>query len=168
MRITPLDIQKHRFRSKFLGKDPDEVKAFLSAVSEQFESVIRDNAGYREQIANLREAVRLHEERERVLKDTLLAAQKAADDLRENARRDADLIVREAETKAEKIIELATRRASEMEGNITELRAARRKLRERLQMMWDEQNALMETWLEQDESDKIEFLTPLRKEESAG
>lgn len=167
MRITPLDIQKHRFRRRLFGVDPDEVKAFLAAVSEQFESVVRDNASYREQIANLKEALRLHEEREKVLKETLIAAQRAADETRENARKDASLIVEEAEIKAERMVDLTTRRISEMESQVTELRTARRRLRERLLVMWEEQKALVEGWLEEDERDKLEFMTP-RKNEQTG
>src|SRR5436190_23636706 len=100
MRMTPLDIQKHRFRSRLRGLDPDEVRAFLAAFAEQYEMVLRENGQLREQSALLREQVREHEDKERILKDTLLAAQSAAEQVRETARREGEVVVKEAELRA--------------------------------------------------------------------
>ena len=74
MRITPLDIQKHRFRTIFRGYDPSEVRSFLASFADAYEAVVRENNQFREQTALLREQVREHEDKERILKDTLLAA----------------------------------------------------------------------------------------------
>ena len=49
MRITPLDIQKHRFRKKAWGYDSNEVHTFLLSFAEQYERVIRENNQHREQ-----------------------------------------------------------------------------------------------------------------------
>lgn len=166
MRITPLDIQKHRFRKKVLGLDPEEVRAFLHAVSEQFEQVVRDNAGYREEIARLKDQLRLHEERERVLKDTLVTAQQAAKELRENARKDADLIVREAEINAEKMMDAVKGRVASLQSQIAELKAGRKLLRDRLLAMWEQQHDLIATWEEEDKRDNVAFLSPPEKEEA--
>lgn len=168
MRITPLDIQKHRFRKKAWGLDPEEVRTFLQAVSEQFELVVRDNADYREQIARLKDQLRLHEERERVLKDTLITAQQAAKDLRENARKDAELIVKEAELTAERMMDTIKSRVAALLAQMAELKAGRKLLRERLLSMWDQQHDLIAIWEEEDKRDNLEFLTPPEKKEETG
>jgi cell division initiation protein len=168
MRITPLDIQKHRFRRKAIGLDGDEVRTFLQAVSEQFELVVRDNANYREEIANLREQLRLHEERERVLKDTLVTAQKAAVELRENARKDAEITVREAELKAERLMEVVKGRVAQLQAQISELKAVRKRVRERVASMWEEQRELLAAWAEEDKRDNLEILGPKKAQEAEG
>lgn len=170
MRITPLDIQKHRFRKKAWGFDADEVRSFMQAVSEQFELVVRDNATYREEIARLKDQLRLHEERERVLKDTLITAQQAAKELRGNARRDAELIVKEAEINAEKMMDSVKNRVARLQAQIAELKAGRKLLRERLLSMWEQQHDLLAAWEEEDRRDNVSFLSAAdkSKKEEAG
>jgi cell division initiation protein len=167
MRISPLDIQKHRFRQVFRGLDPAEVRAFLVSVAEQHESVVRENAQLREQVAILRDQVREHEEKERILKDTLLAAQAAADNLKAQARREADILVQEAELKAEKMMEVARERIGKYEGRLVELKALKRDLMEQVRSMLSRQHSLLEDWAEADASDNLKFLEPRRAAQGA-
>ena len=158
MRITPLDIQKHRFRTKLRGYDPAEVRAFLVSFAEQYEMVVRENNQQREQVALLREQVREHEDRERILKDTLLAAQTAANELRAQAHREAEIVVKEAEFKAEKMMEVARDRIGRYEGRLVELKALRRELVERVRGMLARQASLLADWEEAESSDNVKFL----------
>jgi cell division initiation protein len=163
MRITPLDIQKHRFRTKLRGYDPEEVRAFLVSFAEQYEMVVRENNQFREQVALLREQVREHEDRERILKDTLLTAQGAANDVRASARREAEIVVKEAEFKAEKMMEVARDRIGRYEGRLLELKALRRDLVERVRGMVVRQASVLADWEEAESSDNVEFLDAQRK-----
>lgn len=165
MRITPLDIQKHRFRMKVWGHDPDEVRAFLASFAEQYEKVIRENHQYREQIALLREQVKEHEDRHDVLKETLLSAQSAADDIRAAARREADVLVKEAELKAEKMMEVARERIGRYEGRLVELKTLKRELVEHVRSMVRRQEAVLADWEEADEADNLKFLDAPRKQQ---
>jgi cell division initiation protein len=158
MRITPLDIQKHRFRTTFRGCDPDEVRAFLVSFAEQYEMVIRENNQQREQVALLREQVREHEDRERILKDTLLAAQAAANEVRAQAHREAEIAVKEAEFRAEKMMEVARDRIGRYEGRLIELKALRRELVERVRGMLARQASLLADWEEAEVADNVQFL----------
>ena len=163
MRISPLDIQKHRFRQVFRGLDPAEVRAFLISVAEQHEAVARENAQLREQGSILREQVREHEEREKILKDTLHAAQHAADQVRAQAHREADILVKEAELKADKMMEVARERIGRYEGRLVELKSLKRDLMEQVRSMLSRQNALLTDWQETDAaSDNLKFLEPRR------
>ena len=158
MRITPLDIQKHRFRSKLRGLDPDEVRAFLASFAEQYEMVLRENGQLREQSALLREQVREHEDRERVLKDTLLAAQAAAEQVRETARREAEVVVKEAELRAERILDVGRERIARHEARLVELKAVRRDLVQQVQAMLARQAALLQDWEAEESRDNLQFL----------
>ena len=163
MRITPLDIQKHRFRTKLRGCDPDEVRAFLQTFAEQYETVVRENGQLREQSALLREQLREHEERESILKETLLVAQAAAENVRAAARREADIIVKEAEFKAEKMMEISRERIGRYEGRLVELKTVRRELVEQVRAMLRRQGALLSDWEESDEADNLKFLDAPRR-----
>ena len=163
MRITPLDIQKHRFRMKLRGYDPDEVRAFLLSFAEQYEMVVRENNQYREQVALLREQLREHEERERVLKDTLIAAQAAADGIRGAARREADVIVQEAEFKAEKMMEVGRERIGRYEGRLIELKTLKRELVDGVRSMIQRQASILADWEDAEGSDNLKFLEPPRR-----
>lgn len=168
MRITPLDIQKHRFRMKLWGHDPQEVRAFLMSFAEQYEAVIRENNQYREQVALLREQVKEHEDREKVLKDTLLSAQSAADDIRAAARREAEVAVKEAEFKAEKMMEVARERIGKYEGRLVELKTLRRELLDQVRAMVRRHSGLLAEWEEADEADNLKFLDAPRPQSSEG
>ena len=96
-RITPLEIQKHEFSRKWKGLDPVEVESFLALVAEEIEELVRANADLSSRVERLTEENAEHRERERILKETLLTAQQASEDIRSNAQRQAALrISREA------------------------------------------------------------------------
>jgi cell division initiation protein len=168
MRITPLDIQKHRFRKKLRGYDAREVQAFLTSFAEQYEMVIRENQQQREEIALLREQVKEHEERGRILKMTLVTAQQAAEDVREAARREAETHVKEAELKAERMMEVARERISSYEGRLIELKTLKRELVDRIEAMIRSQGALLADWRELDEPDNLKFLDAARPDVESG
>src|SRR5262245_13537669 len=76
MVITPLEIENHEFQRKMRGCDPDEVKAFLGLIAEEFEKLVVSNGKLQEEIAELRERLGELRERERILKETMLTAQR--------------------------------------------------------------------------------------------
>ena len=75
MRMTPLDIQSHRFRRRVRGVDHQEVDEFLRMVSEDYETLLRENEDQRSRIADLEEQVEALESQERLLQETLVSAQ---------------------------------------------------------------------------------------------
>ncbi|MCP9472275.1 MAG: DivIVA domain-containing protein [Nitrospira sp.] len=107
MNITPLDIQQMAFRVKFRGYDQEEVNRFLEEVARTVESLNRDNAGLRERLALMEQQVTELKRAEATLSNTLMSAQSLADDVKRNAQRDAELIVKEAELKAEELFRQA-------------------------------------------------------------
>jgi len=87
VKLTPTDVQRQSFSSRFRGFDPDEVRAFLAAVAEEMAALQRDRDAVDQQLRHLELIVGEHRERESILKNTLLTAQKASEDIREAAAR---------------------------------------------------------------------------------
>ncbi len=102
MRLTPLDIRKQEFKKAMRGLDGDEVYAFLATIADEYEAVINDNKALRERLLELDDKVQEYRNMEKTLRDTLLTAERVTVEAKENARREASLIVKEAQIEAEK------------------------------------------------------------------
>ena len=131
--LSPLEIQKQTFSRALKGYHPDDVRAYLHLVAEEIEHLVRENDRLSRETAAMREDLEDHSNRERILKDTLLSAQKVAEDLTGNARKEAELIVKDAELLADRVIGQAMQRVGDLERPINELKLERRALRNRLQ-----------------------------------
>jgi cell division initiation protein len=133
MRLSPLDIRQQQFTVRmFRGLDPQEVDAFLEDVAEDYESVLKENALLKEQLTSHEERSRGIGDVERTLKDTLVTTQKLADEMKEVARRDAQLILREAEGRGEKLMDEARVEEARIRAEINALRRVHRQLLEDL------------------------------------
>lgn len=135
--LTPIDIQKQTFTKRFRGYDDGEVRAYLHLVAEDLESHLQGIERMTRDVAELRSDLREHAERERILKDTLLSAQKVSEDVKANAHKEAALIVKDAELLAERIVSQAMDRVSDLERAIQDLKLERRNARRKLQAMID-------------------------------
>ena len=166
MALTPLEIQKMRFNQRMRGYDPTEVESFLSLLAEemtgrlaQLEKLERENRYYRQR---LEEA----EQREHQLQQTLLRAQKVSDEILANARREAELTVKEAEMAADKIVQQAIEQSTRVESRIAELRTARRELQLKFKNTLDLFQGVLEAEIE-DERTTATVLTLPRKRREA-
>ena len=133
MRISPLDIRQQQFTVRmFRGFDTHEVDAFLDDVAEDYEAVLKENAILKEQLATLEDRSRGLGERERALQDTLVTTQRLGEEMKSAARREAELHVREAELRGEKLLEEIRSEEAKIKGEIQSLRRTRRQLIEDL------------------------------------
>jgi cell division initiation protein len=135
--LTPLEIQKQTFSRTIKGYNSDEVRAYLHLVAEEIERLLRDNDRLSREVGLLREDLEDHSNRERILKDTLLSAQKVAEDLTTNARKEAELIVKDAELLADRLVGQAMHRVGDLEKAIGDLKIERRAARNKLQATLD-------------------------------
>jgi len=166
-RMTPLEIQKREFAKQWKGLDRVEVQTFLSDVAEDMEALARANADLETRLRSLEQENDEHRERERILKQTLLSAQQASEDIRNAARREAELIVREAHDSSEKLTHSALQRSAEIEKAIHELKIQRANYRLQLQKSVELFQQVLDFDREEDEKDRpLSYLT--RKGESAG
>ena len=133
MRISPLDIRQQQFTVKmFRGFDSHEVDAFLDDVADDYEVVLKENALLKEQLATLEERSRGLSERERALQDTLVTTQRLGDEMKAASRREAELYMREAELRGEKLLEEVRSEEAKIKSEIQTLRRTKRQLVEDL------------------------------------
>lgn len=123
MKITALDIQQQQFKGKMLGGlDPDDVDAFLQTVAAEMENLVRENNELKEQLSRQNREVADMAEKEKELRETMLAAQRITEDMKANAGKEASLIISEAELKGERIVADAERQLAELKTRIEEVR----------------------------------------------
>ena len=104
MKIAPIDIRQQRFSVKFRGFDPQEVDTFLEMVADELEDMVRENDRLKEQQKKLEMQIEELGANEAGVRKTLLAAQTLREDISANAKKEAELIIRDAHSKANEII----------------------------------------------------------------
>jgi cell division initiation protein len=128
MKVTPLDLRQQRFGTVMRGYDRGEVQAFLLEVADDYENALRENDKLRQDVAKLEAVLGEHRGQERNLRNTLLTAQKLADEIKEQAQSEASIIVREAEGRADLLLQKAQTRLDEVQREIDGLRMKRREV----------------------------------------
>lgn len=162
--LTPLDIQKQTFARAFKGYNVSEVTAYLHMVAEEIESLVREVDRLTRENANIREDLHDHNQRERILKDTLLAAQQVSEEVKNNARKEAELIVKDAELLSERLVGQAMARVADLERTIQDLKIERRAARNRLQSQLDTTQQLIMLDAEQ-EANELPITSLYRRSE---
>jgi len=99
--MTPLEVRKKAFATQLRGYSPKEVRTFLGLVANELEETRRERASLAETVDTLGAKVDAYEKTEKLLKDTLLTAQQAAEDLRAAAERESRAVVEQAKLTAQ-------------------------------------------------------------------
>jgi DivIVA domain-containing protein len=109
--LTPLDVRKKKgdFARAMRGYDPARVDEFLDLAAERMEELVRENATLTARVDGLSASISDYRERERALNDALVSAQQMREEMREQAQREADLLLREARAEGDRIVEDAKR-----------------------------------------------------------
>src|SRR3954465_6325562 len=113
MRIAPLDLRQQRFRTALRGFDRTEVVAFLTEAADDYEHAMREIDRLRGDLMRMEALLAEHRERESNLRDTLLTANRLSEEMKETAHTEAKLIVREAQGRADVLIQKAQVRLDE-------------------------------------------------------
>ena len=122
IRVTPIDIQQKRFHVIFRGYDRMEVEMFLDLVRDEMEALFRDVTELREFRQSYDERLRELTEREETVKNTMLMTQKLMEDQKDNARREAAVIIKEAEFRGQQILKNAQDEKMKLDVEIQELK----------------------------------------------
>jgi cell division initiation protein len=153
MRIAPLDLRQQRFRTVLRGFDQTEVVAFLTEAADDYEHALREIDRLRQDVYRLEQSLVEHREREAALRNTLLTAQRLADEIRESAQAESKLIIREAQGRADLLLQKAQGRLSEIERDIDEMRLRRRDVEGTLESSIQSLYRALEFIRDQDRSD---------------
>jgi cell division initiation protein len=160
-RLTAMDIEKQEFARKMRGYDPEEVKMYLHAVAEEIERVNLENATLREENGALTQRIDDFKDRERSLQETLVVAQRMSADLKDRSKQEADLLVKEARVKAERLLEQAQDQLQALENEIGRLRLEKDAFENRLRAGIEEHLSLLD--LRKQEKADVDNLRFLRR-----
>jgi cell division initiation protein len=144
MNLTPLDIQQQKFKTRIRGFDVREVDAFLEQVANVFESLHRTHKDMQEEVRRLEIEIQGYRKREETFKRALLNSQKVLDQMKDNARKSAELIIAEAEVKAEKILNNAHNRLAQLHEDISELKRQRTQIEVQIGSIVEAHSKLLE------------------------
>ena len=144
MNLTPLDIKQQKFKTRIRGFDVREVDAFLEQVANVFESLHRTHKDMQEEVRRLEIEIQGYRKREETFKRALLNSQKVLDQMKDNARKSAELIIAEAEVKAEKILNNAHNRLAQLHEDISELKRQRTQIEVQIGSIVEAHSKLLE------------------------
>ncbi len=156
MNVSPLDLRTQRFSTVMRGFDKVEVTSLLMAVAEDYEQALREADRLRQDLARLEGIVSQHREHEKSLQNTLMTAQKVADDTRANAEEEARRIVREAQSRSEMLLEKTQARLEDVQREIDGLKLKRREVETSLESTIQTLKNTLDYVREQDARDREE------------
>ncbi len=144
MKVSPISIKKQEFNKSLRGYDTEEVQAFLEKLADEFDELQQENDSIKEELENAN--IHLVEFRriEKNLQDTLLKAQESSSKAIDSTKKQTGLMVKEAEIKANQILEKARENANEIRDSVIKLREERDLLLSKLKAMIDSQAHLFE------------------------
>ena len=162
MNVTPLDLRQQKFKSAMRGYDRGEVDALLTEVADDYEGAIREADRLRQEVARLEDLLAEHRSEEKSLKNTLVSAQRLADEMRETADRDAQRVMRDAEARADLLVQKAQSRHEDLQREIDGLRARRRETETSVEAIINALKNTLDFVREQDQKDRDDKIRLMR------
>ncbi len=163
MKITPIEIKGYAFRKKAIGYDPREVESLKERAAATLEEANRERGRLEEKVRELEQRLSEHLKNESLLKDAITTTQKMTMDIKENARKEGELIIAEAKVRGDDIIRQAQSRASNISDDILRLKKQRAEFESSLKallyyhttqiLIEEEESAKADT-----EADKIKYM----------
>lgn len=120
--LTPLEIENREFKKTMGGYNRDDVEDFMSLILVDYEKLYKESIAARDKIEALSEAVEHYKSQESTMQNAIMAAQKAADSLKQAATEQADVIVREAKMRANEIVAEANREIANLDARYNDLK----------------------------------------------
>jgi cell division initiation protein len=170
MNVSPLDLRQQKFTTTLRGFDKVEVTSLLMAVADDYEQALREADRLRQDLARLEGIVSQHRENEKSLQNTLMTAQKLADDIRGNAEEEARRVVRDAQARSELLLEKTQSRLEDVQREIDGLKMKRREVETSIESTIQTLKNTLDYVREQDtreREDKIRFHRPRLAEPEA-
>ncbi len=135
MKLTPLDIKKQEFKKVLRGYDPVEVDSFLDMMSNEFADLLKQSKDMNQQLVEFDTQLRDYRQMEKTLQQTLMQAQEASGRSIENSRKEAQLIIQEAELKSNQLLDRARMDLLRTKEEISNLRSKKESIVSRLKVL---------------------------------
>ncbi|HUO52973.1 MAG TPA: DivIVA domain-containing protein [Gemmatimonadaceae bacterium] len=124
--LTPLDIRRFDFGSRaFRGYDAQKVEDFRNQVADELERLTKLNQELDQKARGFHEQLRAFRERDKALNDALVSAQQLRAEMKEQADKEAQLILREARAEADRMMDAAKSEIRRLEGELAALDKSR-------------------------------------------
>jgi cell division initiation protein len=144
LKLTPLEIKKQRFKTRVRGYDTVEVESFLEMIANEYESFLNERNHHIDEITKLKTQLKDYQQVEKTLQETLMNAQETVSQSRENSKREAQIILREAELKAERILDEAKDKLENMRNEYAIMKAQKESFTKRLKHLLNSQIELIQ------------------------
>ena len=154
MRLTPLDIRHKEFARSMRGYRDLEVDEFLDDIADEFERLFNENIDYKDRLETLEEKIEQYKNIEDTLKKTLISAQQQAEEMKQNAQKESDLILRDAELKSRTIVNDSYAERQKIQRSVSALKQKQEDLRFQLRSVIESYSNI----LDQDDESGIEEL----------
>ena len=148
--LTPLDIHNQEFKRSFRGYNEEEVDEFLDRVIKDYEQLYRENIEIKESLDRLNSKLEHFQNMENTLHNTLVIAQETAEEVKLNAKKETELLIKETEIKAQKMIEEALGKVRKMNGEYEELQKQAQIFRTRIRTLLQAQLEMVKNAEEDD------------------
>lgn len=151
MNYTPNDLQNITFKKHFRGYSEDMVNDVLDKVIEDYSAYIRENVELKDKLALLNEGLQHYKTIEESLQNTLLVAQQTGEDIKKNAYEKADNVIREAEIRAQKLINDANQEVVKIKFEYEDSKKKLHVFKSKCEMLLMSQLELLKQIFEEDE-----------------
>ena len=121
--ITPMDIHNKEFKRGFRGYSEEDVDAFMDNIASDYEKVYREYCELKEKCDKLQDKLTQYEKMEATMNSTLMLAQQTAENVKVSARKEADLILQEADNKKKKMLDETTMSLQASQQELDKLKA---------------------------------------------
>ena len=122
MRITPIEIQQHQFKTRMFGYDTSAVDHFLEMLADELERLYKQNNELKESLTKTRTSLEQLRAGEKVLRDTLTMAQQVTEEFKKNARKEAEIMLADAHLEGERVVLDANERRVQLISEIQEIK----------------------------------------------
>ena len=137
MKLTPLDIRHKEFKRGMRGYADVEVDEFLDEVADEYERLFKENIDLQDRVEALDEKVAGYKRIEETLQKTLVNAQASAEEQKQNANKQAQLVLQDAELKARQLVNEAYSERQAIEQSMAKLRSAEEDFRFKFRQLLD-------------------------------
>lgn len=148
--LTPLEIHNKEFKRSFRGYNEEEVDEFLDRVIKDYEQLYRENIDLKESLDRLNSKLEHYQHMENTLHNTLVIAQETAEEVKLNAKKETELMLKESEIRAQKMVEEAMGKVRRMTAEYEEIQKQAQIYRTRMQTFLQAQLEMLKTGEEDD------------------
>lgn len=148
--LTPLEIHNKEFKRSFRGYNEEEVDEFLDQVIKDYEHLYRETADLKESVERLTGKLEHYQHMENTLHSTLVIAQETAEEVKLNAKKESELLMKEAEIRAQKVLDETMSKVRKMTSEYEEIQKQIQIYRTRMKTLLQAQLDMLSTAEEDD------------------